>query len=112
MMKTISREELQQKLTRGDDFILVETLPKESFRHTHLPTAINLPPDRVAELAGDILPDKRAEIVVYCAKPTWHASENAARELAAMGYENVRDYEGGKEDWIDAGLPVEKHQRK
>jgi rhodanese-related sulfurtransferase len=29
-----------------------------------------------------------------------------------MGYENVRDYEGGKQDWIDAGLPVEKHKHK
>jgi len=27
--------------------------------------------------------------------------------LAALGYTNVRDYVGGKEDWIDAGLPVE-----
>jgi hypothetical protein len=27
-----------------------------------------------------------------------------------MGYENVRDYEGGKKDWTDAGLPTEgKH---
>jgi rhodanese-related sulfurtransferase len=24
-----------------------------------------------------------------------------------MGYENVRDYEGGKKDWVEAGLPVE-----
>jgi rhodanese-related sulfurtransferase len=27
--------------------------------------------------------------------------------LAALGYTNVRDYEGGKQDWIDAGLPLE-----
>jgi rhodanese-related sulfurtransferase len=27
--------------------------------------------------------------------------------LADMGYENVRDYEGGKKDWTDAGLPTE-----
>jgi len=24
-----------------------------------------------------------------------------------MGYENVREYAGGKQDWMDAGLPVE-----
>jgi rhodanese-related sulfurtransferase len=24
-----------------------------------------------------------------------------------MGYTNVSDYEGGKQDWIDAGLPTE-----
>jgi rhodanese-related sulfurtransferase len=27
--------------------------------------------------------------------------------LADMGYKNVRDYEGGKKDWTDAGLPTE-----
>jgi rhodanese-related sulfurtransferase len=24
-----------------------------------------------------------------------------------MGYTNVMDYAGGKQDWVDAGLPVE-----
>ncbi|MEO5936089.1 MAG: hypothetical protein ABIP81_02650 [Terriglobales bacterium] len=24
-----------------------------------------------------------------------------------MGYTNIRDYEGGKTDWIEAGLPTE-----
>ncbi len=70
MIGTISRDELKQKLDRGDDFVLVETLAEEKFRHTHLPTAINIPPDRVAELAASLLPDKSAEIVVYCASPT------------------------------------------
>jgi rhodanese-related sulfurtransferase len=25
-----------------------------------------------------------------------------------MGYENAYEYEGGKEDWIEAGYPVER----
>ena len=69
MVPEISREELRKKLDRGDDFTLVETLGEQYYHHTHLPTAVNLPPDRVAELAGQILPDKSAEIVVYCAGP-------------------------------------------
>ena len=24
-----------------------------------------------------------------------------------MGYKNVHDYEGGKSDWMEAGLPIE-----
>jgi hypothetical protein len=28
-----------------------------------------------------------------------------------MGYTNVRDYAGGKQDWIDAGLPVVKEEQ-
>jgi rhodanese-related sulfurtransferase len=35
----------------------------------HLPGAVNLPPGRVAELAPRLLPDKDAEIVVYCSGP-------------------------------------------
>jgi hypothetical protein len=28
-----------------------------------------------------------------------------------MGYKNVRDYSAGKQDWMDAGLPVEGNAR-
>lgn len=70
MPKTISRDELKLKLDRGDQFLLVETLPETAYHHAHLPRAINLPPARVAELAPALLPDKHAEIVVYCANPT------------------------------------------
>jgi rhodanese-related sulfurtransferase len=69
-MKTISREELKGKMDRGEAFALVETLQEVAYRHEHLPGAINLPPDRVRELAPRLLPDKGAEIVVYCASPT------------------------------------------
>ena len=34
-------------------------------------------------------------------------SEEAARELVAIGYTNVRHYEGGKQDWMKHDLPVE-----
>ena len=43
---TISREDLKAKLDREDDFILVETLSEEQYRHAHLPGAVNIPPDR------------------------------------------------------------------
>ena len=69
-METISREELKGKIDRGEAFTLVETLQEVAYRHEHLPGAINLPPDRVRELAPSLLPDKSAEIVVYCSSPT------------------------------------------
>jgi rhodanese-related sulfurtransferase len=70
MLDTISRDDLKGKIDRGEDFTLVETLPAVAYHHAHLPGAINLPPDQVKELASQLLPDKSAEIVVYCAKPT------------------------------------------
>lgn len=69
-MKTISREELKRKMDGGEAFTLVETLQTVAYQHEHLPGAVNLPPDRVRELAPSLLPDKSAEIVVYCSSPT------------------------------------------
>jgi len=69
-LATIGRDELKQKIDSQEYFFLVETLPVEYYNHTHLPGAVNLPPDRVQELASTVLPEKTADIVVYCAKPT------------------------------------------
>ena len=66
----ISRDELKARLDRGDDFTLVEALPPPAYHDGHIPGAINLPPVQVRELAPKRLPDKTAEIVVYCASPT------------------------------------------
>ena len=70
MVATISRDELKEKIERGDKLALVETLPRTTYEHAHLPGAINLPPDVVEQLAPALLPDKSAEIVVYCSSPT------------------------------------------
>ena len=70
MVQTISRDELKQKIDRKDNFFLVETLPKTAYDHAHLPGAINLPPETVSSDAASLLPDKNADIVVYCASPT------------------------------------------
>lgn len=70
MVATISRDELKQKIDRGDRFTLVETLPDYMYQQAHLPGAINLPPTQVRYQATHVLPDKHAEIVVYCASPT------------------------------------------
>ena len=70
MVQTISRENLKAKMDQGEYFVLVETLPEEQYRHAHLPGALNLPPDQVKELASELLPDKEADIVVYCGSPT------------------------------------------
>jgi rhodanese-related sulfurtransferase len=69
-METISRDELKAKMDRGEKFTLVETLGEVAYHHAHLPGAINLPPDRVRELSPRLLPDKSAEIIVYCSSPT------------------------------------------
>lgn len=65
-MEKIGRDELRAKMDRGDPFILLEVLAPQYYRHSHLPGALNLPPDKVDEMAPTMLPDKGTEIVLYC----------------------------------------------
>lgn len=106
-MKTISHEEIKQNLDAGRDMKIVEALPEKDFTQGHLPGALNIPPDQVHELAPKLLPEKGERIVVYCASSSCDASEEAADTLEGMGYTNVERYVEGKEDWKNAGLPLE-----
>jgi len=85
----------------------VEALPTAAFRRRHLPNALNLPRGRVESLAPALLPDRDAEIVVYCGSWLCRSSDRVAARLRALGYSRVRIYRGGKRDWLRAGLPVE-----
>jgi len=66
MERTISTNDLKKKLDQKK-ITVVETLAPERFREAHLPGAVNIPPERVKELAPQLLPDRNAEIVTYCA---------------------------------------------
>jgi rhodanese-related sulfurtransferase len=49
-----------------DPVVLLGVLASRYYRHSHLPGALNLPPGKAAGMAPDLLPDKDAEIVLYC----------------------------------------------
>jgi len=66
MEDTISTQDLKAKLDRKDEIKVVETLAPERYREAHLPGALNIPPDKIKELAPQVLPNKNAEIVTYC----------------------------------------------
>jgi rhodanese-related sulfurtransferase len=67
MEPAISTEDLKAKLDRKDPVKVVETLAPERYREAHLPGALNIPPERIKELAPHLLPSKDAEIITYCA---------------------------------------------
>lgn len=68
LAQDMSREELEAKTDRGDEFVLVDVLGEPYYRHSHLPGAINLPLEEI-ERSQELLPDRGVEIVVYCMSP-------------------------------------------
>jgi rhodanese-related sulfurtransferase len=67
MERTISTQDLKTKLDASDRINIVETLAPERYREAHIPGALNIPPEKIKELAPQLLPNKDAEIVTYCA---------------------------------------------
>jgi rhodanese-related sulfurtransferase len=64
---TISTQDLKSKLGKKQGITVVETLAPERYREALIPGALNIPPEQIKELAPQLLPNKNAEIVTYCA---------------------------------------------
>ena len=67
MESTISTKDLKSKLDKKQAITVVETLAPERYREAHIPGALNIPPDQIRQLAPQLLPNRNAEIVTYCA---------------------------------------------
>lgn len=63
---TISRDELRAKIEARHPFHLFEVLPEMYYRKHHLPGAIHMSPTEIEATVTRVVPDKAAEIVLYC----------------------------------------------
>ena len=107
VLDEITREELRQKIDTGHPFVLVDALSTISYAGAHLPGAVHIPPERVDALAPRRIPDQDTEVVVYCQNPSCVSSVQVALRLVELGYTDVRHFAGGKDEWRNAGLPLE-----
>jgi phage shock protein E len=106
-MKTITRDQLKEKMSRGDTFALIELSGPEQFEARHLPGAIDVPFDEgFAKKVVLAVPDRSQTVVVYSRDAASEVLSRAADFLAKLGYREVLEYAAGKEDWEDAGLRV------
>jgi rhodanese-related sulfurtransferase len=103
----IECDALRTKIENGEELVLVDALAPIAYAGAHLPGAINIPPQAADELAPKRIPDRNAEVVVYCAGPDCDSSVEVANRLVELGYRNVLHFGGGKRAWRDAGLPLE-----
>lgn len=108
MTALITRDELRAEIEAGA-VTVVDALPEIYWAQQHLPGALNLVEVDVDTNAPTLLPDKGAAIVTYCSNSSCGNSQAVAVRLEQLGYGNVRKYRDGIQDWVDAGLPTERH---
>ena len=85
--------------------VLIDVREKQEADAGMLPGARLVPRGFLELRIEEAVPDREADIVLYCAGGT--RSLLAARSLQDMGYAKVRSMAGGYSAWKDAGLPVE-----
>jgi rhodanese-related sulfurtransferase len=104
MKKVMSAHELRKLRDAGEDFVLVNTLPRDAFAETKLPGAVNIPQEDAdfAEKVEQEAGSKDRTVVVYCANMMCDSSTQGAEKLVAAGFTDVYDFEAGAQGWKQA----------
>lgn len=96
MYKQITAAEAKKIMDSDEEYIVLDVREQNEFDEGHIPSAILIPYTDIESRAGELLPDKDKQILVYCR--SGRRSKIAAEKLAELGYTNVKEF-GGINDW-------------
>jgi rhodanese-related sulfurtransferase len=107
----VELEEVRELL--DGDALPIDARSLDAYLEGHLPGARSLPREQIDEqldaFREQVPPDR--PLIIYCSGYGCPDSFVLAERLLAVGYRDVRVYEGGLPEWSNAGLPVERGQR-
>ncbi|MBR2964363.1 MAG: rhodanese-like domain-containing protein [Lentisphaeria bacterium] len=84
--------------------VLLDVRSPEEYASGYLKGARNIPHDRIGAEIAAVVPDKSAQVILYCR--SGRRAKTALETMRAMGYANVSNF-GGLEDAQERlGLPV------
>ena len=92
----ITAEEAKQIMDSEEGYIILDVRTQEEYDEGHIPGAIVIPHEEIAEKAEEVLTDKDQLILVYCR--SGRRSKIAAEALLELGYTNIKEF-GGIIDW-------------
>jgi rhodanese-related sulfurtransferase len=103
-VERITREQLKERLDRGDKPTILDVRLKYAYEHStvKLPGAIRVSPYAV----GSASIPAGSDIVAYDSDPNELVSTHVASELARKGYK-VTVLKGGVPEWLAANFPIE-----
>ena len=92
----ITAVEAKQIMDSEEGYIILDVRTQEEYDQGHIPGAIVISHEEIAEKAEEVLTDKDQLILVYCR--SGRRSKIAAEALVELGYTNIREF-GGIIDW-------------
>jgi len=98
--------DVKARLDRGGSFHFIDVREDEEFAKDYATGARHIGRGVLERDIESLIPDKQAEIVLYCGGG--YRSALAAESLGQMGYVNVSSMEGGIRAWREAKYPIEQ----
>ena len=92
----ITAEEAKEIMDNEEGYIILDVRTQEEYDQGHIPGAIVISHEKIAEKAEEVLTDKDQLILVYCR--SGRRSKIAAEALVELGYTNIKEF-GGIIDW-------------
>lgn len=104
-VRETTAQAVMQRVDKGEKLNLVDVREESEWTKGHLPGAKHLGKGVIERDIETAIPDKDAEIILYCGGG--FRSALSADNLQKMGYRNVVSMDGGWRDWTEKGYPVE-----
>ena len=101
----ITIQQVNEKRTQGDDFLLLDCREQDEFETVHIEGATLIPMSEITERVSELDPYRDSEVIVYC-----HHGGRSLRVtnwLLQQGLSNVKSMAGGIDQWaieIDTSL--------
>ena len=92
----ITAEEAKRIMDIEEGYIILDVRTQEEYDEGHIPGAIVISHEEIAEKAEGVLTDKNQLILVYCR--SGRRSKLATEALVELGYTNIKEF-GGIIDW-------------
>ena len=89
--------------------LFVDARKAEEYQELHVQGAVNVPPEKWAELSSAKLMqmERTRELVVYCSQESCDDALKLAKKLKAAGFTRVMAFTGGFRAWDEAGYPAD-----
>jgi sulfur-carrier protein adenylyltransferase/sulfurtransferase len=90
------------ELRESSSPVFVDVRDRNEWDEGHIPGAVHVPRGNLESRIESAVPDRDAEVVVYCASGS--RSAFAAKTLEELGYESVSSLTGGFNEWKRSGF--------
>jgi rhodanese-related sulfurtransferase len=108
-VREITPDNVRGKLSGGVQFHLVDVREDREWDNGHIRGAIHLSRGILERDVETVIPDRGAEIVLYCGGG--YRSALSGDNLQKMGYTNVKSMAGGWREWIERNYEIEEPRK-